>query len=291
MTNIIIFLGTGTSGGIPNVPCVTSNNPKCKVCKLSLTPEGCKNKRRNTSLLVCVDHPDGRQRNILIDCGKTFFESTVDIFVKHNIKTIDAVFISHGHTDAMLGLDDLRPWSVFQKSPIPVFCDQSTMDTISHTFPYLVNSSKATGCGYISELDFKVFDEINGPVECEGILFQPLKVEHGKYSDGTPFFSNGFRFEDISYVSDCSKIPDKARSLMEGSKTLILDTLRWTPFMSHFSYSEALSEVRNLKPQRTLLVGFCHRVDHADMEVLSKEHMAKENLDISAAFDGLRLDF
>ncbi|KAJ2418201.1 hypothetical protein GGF47_005088, partial [Coemansia sp. RSA 2524] len=96
-----------------------------------------KNRRRNTSLLVCVDHPDGRQRNILIDCGKTFYDSAVDVFVKHDIKTIDAVLLTHGHADAMLGLDDLRQWTSSQNTSIPVYCDRSALETVAGAFPYL----------------------------------------------------------------------------------------------------------------------------------------------------------
>ncbi|KAJ2864444.1 hypothetical protein GGH94_002896 [Coemansia aciculifera] len=107
----VIFLGSGTSACIPVVPCITSNYEKCKACKISLTPEGSKNRRRNTSLLVRIDHADGRERNIVIDCGKTFLESATEVFVKHDVKSIDAVLLTHGHADAMFGLDDLRQWT------------------------------------------------------------------------------------------------------------------------------------------------------------------------------------
>ncbi|KAI9478996.1 metallo-beta-lactamase family protein [Coemansia mojavensis] len=286
----IIFMGTGTSGSIPNIPCITSNNPKCKVCKLSLTPEGSKNRRRNTSLLVCVDHPDGRQRNILIDCGKTFFDSAVEVFVKNNIETIDAVLLTHGHADALLGLDDLRQWTTHQMRSIPVYCDQFTLDTVSGAFPYLVDTKKATGSGEVPRLDFRVLKEPFAAFECEGVMFQPLRVEHGRYGDGRPFYFTGYRFDDVSYISDCSRIPDETRPLIAGSKLLVLDALKWTPHTSHFSFYQALDEVRYFKPQRTFFTDFCHRMEHSEMEEHSRKIKAEEGLVVDPAFDGLKVD-
>ncbi|KAJ1853069.1 hypothetical protein GGF49_003618 [Coemansia sp. RSA 1853] len=286
----IIFMGTGTSGSIPNIPCITSNNKKCTVCKLSLTPEGAKNRRRNTSLLVCVDHPDGRQRNILIDCGKTFYDSAVDVFVKHDIKTIDAVLLTHGHADAMLGLDDLRQWTSSQSTSIPVYCDRSALETVSGAFPYLVDTRKATGSGAVPQLDFRTIDEPFDAFTCEGIEFQPLRVEHGKYGDGRPFYFTGFRFGDVSYISDCSRIPDETRPLIAGTKLLVLDALKWTPHSSHFSFDEAIDEARFFRPQRTLLTDFCHRMEHSVVEQCGKEIKANEGLDVSPAYDGMRID-
>lgn len=48
----IIFLGTGTSSSIPTVACLTHPEKSCPVCLSTLTPEGIKNNRRNTTLVV-----------------------------------------------------------------------------------------------------------------------------------------------------------------------------------------------------------------------------------------------
>lgn len=93
----IVFLGTGTSSSVPTVSCLTDTEKTCKVCLSSQTPEGRKNNRRNTSLVVRYRKHDDpfdfrlrqlyRQkrvyngpltssyRNVLIDCGKTFYGS------------------------------------------------------------------------------------------------------------------------------------------------------------------------------------------------------------------------
>ncbi|KAJ2076643.1 hypothetical protein H4R24_005587 [Coemansia sp. RSA 988] len=286
----VIFMGTGTSGAVPNVTCLTSKSYTCRVCKLSMTPEGSKNRRRNTSLLVCVDHPDGRQRNILIDCGKSFYDSALDVFVENEIRTIDAVMLTHGHADAILGLDDLRQWTVLQKRSIPIYCDQSTLDTVSGAFPYLVDTQKASNGGGVASLDFRIIENFSKPLLCEGVLFQPLRVEHGTYNDGSAFYFNGFRFDDVSYISDCSKIPDNIRPLVAGSKLLILDALRPRKHISHFGYDEAINEIRRFKPDRALLTGFCHDLEHSQMEQQAKQLKTREGLIADPAYDGLRIE-
>lgn len=103
----IVFVGTGTSGAVPNVSCLTEQPPTCKVCVSAMTPEGRKNMKKNTSLIVRFrkhsDPPNARLRydnsnatkkkeelalnaisgvfvscsNVLIDCGKTFYGTSV----------------------------------------------------------------------------------------------------------------------------------------------------------------------------------------------------------------------
>lgn len=52
----LIFLGTGTSGSVPTLDCLTAPPSKqpCRTCLSTLTPEGKKNIRRNTSAVVRV---------------------------------------------------------------------------------------------------------------------------------------------------------------------------------------------------------------------------------------------
>ncbi|KAJ2111097.1 hypothetical protein IW146_005607 [Coemansia sp. RSA 922] len=283
----VIFLGSGTSACIPVVPCITSNYEGCKTCKLSLTPEGSKNRRRNTSLLVRIDHADGRERNIVIDCGKTFLESATEVFVKHDVKSIDAVLLTHGHADAMFGLDDLRQWTSSFGVSIPIYCDQETLDVVTRTFPYLVDTSFATGSGLVTQLEFHAIDSSLAPFECHGIEFQPLRVEHGTHSDGRPFYFTGFRFDDVSYLSDVSRIPDETRPLIEGSRLLIIDALKWKSFSSHFGYWDALEEVRRFRPQRAIFTDISHHMLHSELELQAKKILAEEGLVADPAYDGM----
>jgi hypothetical protein len=59
-----IFLGTGTSGSLPNVSCLTApeSDAPCKTCLSTLKAEGKKNIRRNTSAVMRIEGKDGKKR-------------------------------------------------------------------------------------------------------------------------------------------------------------------------------------------------------------------------------------
>jgi len=126
-----IFLGTGTSGSLPNVSCLTApeSATPCKTCLSTLKPEGKKNIRRNTSTVMRIEGKDGKMRSvyplyhpdadlrravffrtIVIDVGKNFQAAAVEWFPKYGLRRIDAVLITHAHAD---GAPTLIPSRVY----------------------------------------------------------------------------------------------------------------------------------------------------------------------------------
>ncbi|KAF9925990.1 hypothetical protein FBU30_004313 [Linnemannia zychae] len=292
----LIFLGTGTSSGVPSVPCLTDPNGTCKVCLSTLLPEGVKNIKRNTSGMIHFMHEDGRERNILLDCGKSFYESARQWHRVNKIHKIDALIITHGHADAFYGMDDLRSWCLLDKAnpfSIPVYLDQRTMDTVAEVFPYMVDSSKATGGGDIPSFTYHIINH-EDDFEVEGMTFTPLPVQHGIYlSTGKPFWSLGFRFRDLSWISDCSAIPDSTTAKIAGSKLLVIDGLKETTHISHFSIPDAVNYINNINPklERAFIVGFCHTVDHYVEDAKLTALDSEGNPKIRVAYDGQRITF
>ncbi|XP_078428967.1 metallo-hydrolase/oxidoreductase superfamily protein isoform X2 [Wolffia australiana] len=126
-TSEIIFLGTGTSEGIPRVSCLTDPLKKCEVCSKA-AEEGNKNRRMNTSILI-RHHNSEESFNILIDAGKFFYHSALRWFPLYGIRAIDAVIITHSHADA-IGVSALEfktineePFTVhnLKITPLPVW--------------------------------------------------------------------------------------------------------------------------------------------------------------------------
>ncbi|KAG0272542.1 hypothetical protein BGZ95_011702 [Linnemannia exigua] len=296
VTDDMLMMDRTQLDAIPLVPCLTDPNPTCKVCLSTLEPEGVKNIKRNTSAMVHFMHEDGRERNILIDCGKSFYESARQWFRPHNLRCIDALVITHAHADAYYGMDDLRSWCMLDKKnpySIPVYLDQSTMDTISTTFPYMVDSSKATGGGDVPSFKYNIIEHDKDFV-VEGVTFTPLPVHHGMFmATGEPFWSLGFRFRDLSWVSDCNFIPDSTTAKIAGSKVLVVDGLKETTYSSHFSIPEAIEYTNSLnpKPERAFIVGFCHNVDHYAQDAKVRALDSEGAPEIRIAYDGQRFTF
>ncbi|KAI9012558.1 beta-lactamase-like protein [Phycomyces nitens] len=294
----IVFVGTGTSAGVPNINCLTHPSNVCTVCRSAITPEGKKNMRRNTAMVVRFrrngDKPTDRVRNILIDCGKTFYASAIEIFSRYGIRKLDGVILTHGHADAMNGIDDLRQWTLhgaIQKN-IDIYLSPETMDTVSSTFPYLVDSIHATGGGDVATFKYHIFDPKKS-FSISGLDFTPLKVHHGIYfTTGQPYLCYGFQFGGVSYISDTNFIPPETMDqIKQKSRVFVVDCLREkVTHASHFALHDSIDAAREVRPLKTYLVGFAHRLDHYKMvEDLSKLAVT-EHMHIGPAFDGLRVD-
>lgn len=129
----LIFLGTGTSSSIPYLACLTAPTSKepCRTCLSTLTPEGKKNIRRNTSAVVRVttgrdrkmtwvflyrlvcranDRLYDEHRTLVIDAGKNFQAAALEWFPKYGLRKIDAVLITHSHADGKSGWFRTRKW-------------------------------------------------------------------------------------------------------------------------------------------------------------------------------------
>merc|ERR1711972_1166924 len=76
-----------------------------------------------------------------------------------------------------------------------------------------------------------------------------------------------------------------------GIDLLVVDALSRKNHVSHFSLSEALDFLRQLKPKRAFLVGMssCELGDHDEVNEELATLRASEGLDVQLAHDGLQL--
>ena len=117
----IIFMGTGVSTAVPNLGHILADS--CDVCRDAHTRPESKNKRNNVSIAIvfssmAASHTKGdvileegrvfKEKCVLIDFGKTMRESCLSLLPRHGIKEVAAIVLTHGHADAILGLDDVR---------------------------------------------------------------------------------------------------------------------------------------------------------------------------------------
>lgn len=306
MLEEVIMMGTGNSTGVPNLSCLMNieGSKKCSVCLDSMnllprTPEynrlngggsppsstqKNRNQRGNPSSVVRYRHTDGTLHAILIDCGKHFYSSSKETLIPAGVTKLDAVLITHGHADAMLGLDDLRHWTghtPLVQDGLDVYCDKDTFHTIMTTFPYLVNPEQATGGGLVGALRFKLFESWKEFLIADTLPITPIPLPHGKHMiSGDVYFSNGFsigyskiRSEmhgGLLYFSDLHCLEEDVRKgvcsiyeCIKNLKLLVVDcTLEQGSYSSHWCWPQTSAFIERIKPSATILVGMAHEIDY-----------------------------
>ncbi|WFD36043.1 hypothetical protein MCUN1_002914 [Malassezia cuniculi] len=285
----LVFLGTGTSSQVPAIPCVTGAVTGCVTCEDAMKP-GSKNRRGCTAALAIGSAPGGPSSCIVIDCGKTFYQSALDCFPKYGLKRIDAVLLTHAHADAILGLDDLRSWTMRGtiQDYVDVFLTQECFSTVQNTFPYLVNRKLATGGGDVGALRWHIISATErfyvGPHK---VPIDPLRVDHGYAGpERHPFECLGFRIDTMSYISDCHNIPQATTDKMIGSTAIVLDALMMRPHPSHYSVPQAIEYALGFADQQSaqgqgvplvLFTDVCHRMEHHSFEASVQQFLAGLN--------------
>ncbi|URE16225.1 hypothetical protein MUK42_10373 [Musa troglodytarum] len=245
--------------------------------------------RCNTSLLIDYCQDDGVHRYIIIDVGKTFREQVLRWFTHHKIPQI---ILTHEHTDAIFGLDDVRIVQSFipfsppnDIDPTPIYATKFTMDSIDIKFPYLMNKMWKEGQEVmpIAQLDWKVIEsDPDKTFMASGLEFVPLPVLHGE-----DYVSLGFLFGQksrVAYISDASRFPGSTENFISKSggqlDLLIIDTN---------SLHKSLDAVKRIGPKQALLIGMTHDYDHHKLNVLLAEWSMREGIPVQLAYDGLRV--
>ncbi len=255
----LIFLGTGTSTGVPAFGC------DCAVCT-SGTP---RNQRTRPSVLL--ETPGG---NVIIDTSP---EMRLQL-LRERVRQVHAIVYTHAHADHLFGLDDARLFPRSIGGPVPVYCEEEVELAIRQSFPYAFNDqAKRMPSGGVPQLDFQRI-EVDAPFEVRGETLIPMRLHHGR------FRVLGYRIGDLAYCTDVSKIPDQSLAQLQNLDVLILDALRFQPHPTHFSLAQALEVVAQLKPRRTWLTHLSHDYDHDAVEATLPPGVA-------LAYDGLAIGF
>ena len=253
----ITFLGTGTSQGIPVIAC------ECEVCKSG----DVRDKRLRSSILIEKD--DVR---FVVDCGPDFRQQ----MLRENIRSIDAILITHGHKDHLGGLDDVRAFNYINRQPAEVYATSEVQRIIKLEFSYAFDSNPYPGVPEI------VLHRLtNKPFVIRDQKIIPVRALH--YNDDKFVF--GFRIDDFTYITDAVNISEKEKNKIRGSKVIVLNALRKQKHYSHFNLEEALTLMHELRPEQGFLTHISHQM--GTYEAVSAELPRFVRL----AFDGLTVTF
>lgn len=247
----LIFLGTGTSVGVPTIGC------QCAVCKSTKQHD----KRLRSSVIV-----ETESTRVLVDCGPDFRQQMLG----QEFKKLDAVLLTHIHYDHVGGLDDLRPFCKFGE--INVYADENTSTGLRHTIPYCFEAHRYPGT---PSINLNVIRP-HIPLKVGDLNIMPVQVMHDKL----PIL--GFRFGDLMYITDMKTVAETEFEYFKGVKTLVVNALRFAPeHHSHLTVSEAICFSKKVGAERTFFTHICHDMGFHD------EVNAKLPDGFSLAYDGL----
>lgn len=253
----LTFLGTGTSQGVPMIRC------DCAVCR-STDP---RDNRTRASLYL--ETPEG---SYVVDTG-TDFRTQV---LRENIWQVDAVIMTHSHTDHVMGFDDLRRFAAPRGGSMPVYASAETMADLERVYEFAFKNPTPWP-GYLKPEPHIV----RGPFSLGHTTITPLPVPHGRTETyGYLFAREGVPL--LAYLSDCSAVPDAIAHLIENVQLLVIDALRQKPHPTHLSVSQALEVAERVRPGRTLFTHICHELPQSAEKDLPSN--------VGLAYDGLKID-
>jgi phosphoribosyl 1,2-cyclic phosphate phosphodiesterase len=111
------------------------------------------------------------------------------------------------------------------------------------------------------------------------IQLETIKVRHGDIN------SNGYLFNKIAYISDCSSISNKSLKKLMNLKLLIIDCLKFKNHATHLNLKKCLSYIKILKPKKTILTNLHSDIDYSFL----KKRLSKISKNIIPGYDGLKV--
>ena len=270
----LTFLGTGTSQGVPIIGC------HCDVC-CSADP---RDKRLRSAALV-----EYGGLKILIDAGPDFRTQ----MLREDVCHLDAILLTHNHMDHTGGLDDVRAFNYIDRKAVHIYCEEKVLNTLKIMYGYAFAERKYPGspewrihliCDkpfavkpveggdlvWMRDMGYCMMMPDGSIVPCSndivttaeepspevlaagGVEIVPIRGYHDKM----PVL--GFRFGDIAYITDMSRIPEEEFSKLKGLKHLTLNTVSYHPHHSHFSLEEAVAMAQRIGAEHTWLTHLSH---------------------------------
>lgn len=278
----LIFLGTGTSQGVPMIGC------GCEVCRSS-DP---RDKRLRASALV-----DYCGMRILIDAGPDFRQQMLREGVSH----LDAILLTHNHKDHTGGLDDIRAFNYLERRASEIFCEKYVEDSLRMEYGYAFAEQKYPGAPewHVHNIDSRPFIlRSGGPTEIlswesgKGYSYSTVNLdEEVKTTEVIPIRGMhyklpvlGYRFGNIAYCTDMNYIPEEEFEKLHDLDHFVINCVKHGKHISHYSLEEAVAVAQRVGAKHSWLTHLSHQLP-------SYEELASQLPEgILPAYDGLVLE-
>ena len=255
----VIFMGTGTSQGVPMIAC------NCAVC----TSADPRNHRTRSCMHIVMDG-----LHIQVDAAPEFRLQCV----REKIKWVDFFILTHGHADHIAGMDDLRRFcDLHGGTALNVYTTEEGVHRTQSIFPYAI-AERPVSKGYAA---FKL-QLMPAVLELPQGTIRSTLLPHGGINSLGLIFEEKSSGKKFVYYNDCKTVPPAAVALAWGAEVVVLDGLRVEPHETHMNIAEACAAAVEIGAPISYLTHVTHRIGH-------EEWNAKLPAGVQLAYDGLRL--
>ena len=255
----VVFLGTGTSEGVPIIA-----QPE----DFALDLENPKNWRTRTSIHVVMDGCA-----IQVDAAPEFRLQCI-----HNdIRQVDHFILTHEHADHIQGMDDLRRFCRLREgNALPVYSTRSGLERVQAIYPYAIKKK--------AKSNYPAFSLVLMPkkLEIDGSIIRSTLLPHGEFHVLGLVFEEKSTGKRLAYFTDCHEVTEEAQALARDADVLVIDALRHQPHRSHLTINQAVGIAKSINAQETYFVHMTCDVEH---EIVNKA--LPEGVQLG--YDGLRL--
>ncbi len=257
----LTFLGTGTSQG---VPMIAFDEHDCDLDDL-------RNWRTRTSIHVVMGG-----HHIQVDASPEFRMQCL----ANNIRQIDTFILTHGHSDHMMGMDDLRRFCDLRRgAAMDIYSSAEGLQRVRDVFGYAL-TPRSPGSTYAHFALHTMPSELITP----GGSIYSTRLPHGPLEVLGLLFHESISGRRLAYYTDCGSVPTAAMQLAHEVDILILDGLRHHPHPTHLTLDEAVSISQAMGARETYLIHMTHQVDQ-------ERDSAKLPRNVHISYDGLHLVF
>jgi phosphoribosyl 1,2-cyclic phosphate phosphodiesterase len=238
------LLGCGHSGGTPAI------GNHWGVCD----PNNPRNRRTRPAAMIAHG-----EKTLLIDAGPDLKEQAN----RHNLNNVDAVLLTHSHSDHILGLEELRAFRLRHKKVIPVYCDQPTLDDVQRRFDYLFQEKHDIYPKVLEPITITA-DKLYQQIEIETVPLTLFYQDHGTC------VSLGLRCGDLGYSTDMRDLDQQAIEILFGVKTWIVDAAayRQTQNPVHANIDKVIELNSIIQAEHVYLT---HMPPYMDYDMLCRE--------------------